>query len=52
MFFKELSQSYNFLKDIRNLSRLEKETKVIKERMRRHIKILFEHEEEEIIINQ
>ena len=33
-------------KDIRNLFRLEKETKTIKDRMLRDIKNLFEHEEE------
>ena len=34
------------IKDIRNLFRLEKETKAIKDRILRDIKSLFEHEEE------
>ena len=37
----------NIIKDIRNLFRLEKETKAIKDRILRDIKNLFEHEEEE-----
>ena len=37
----------NLIKDIRNLFRLEKETKAIKDRILRDIKNLFEHEEEE-----
>ena len=35
------------IKDIRNLFRLEKETKTIKDRILRDIKSLFDHEEEE-----
>ena len=35
------------IKDIRNLFRLEKETKGIADRILRYIKKLFEHEEEE-----
>ena len=35
------------IKDIRNLFRLEKETKTIKDRTLRDIKSLFDHEEEE-----
>ena len=37
----------NIIKDIRNLFRLEKETKAIKDRILRDIKNLFEHEKEE-----
>ena len=37
----------NTIKNIRNLFRLEKEAKVIKDRILRYIKNLFEHEEEE-----
>ena len=37
----------NIIKDIRNLFRLEKETKTIKDRVLTDIKNLFEHEEEE-----
>ena len=37
----------NTIKNIRNLFRLEKETKAIKDRILRYIKNLFEHEEEE-----
>ena len=37
----------NAIKDIRNLLRLKRETKAIKDRMLRDIKNLFEHEEEE-----
>ena len=37
----------NIIKDKRNLFRLEKETKAIKDRILRDIKNLFEHEEEE-----
>ena len=59
LFFKEINffhniimetlsfQEENIIKDIRNLFRLEKETKVIKDRIIRDIKKLFEHEEEE-----
>ena len=36
----------HFYKDIRNLFRLEKETKAIKNRILRDTKNLFEHEEE------
>ena len=45
MDIKELN--YTAIKDIRSLFRLEKETKVIKDRILRDIKNLFEHEEEE-----
>ena len=38
--------NYTVIKDIRNLFRLEKEIKVIKDRILRDIKNLFEHEEE------
>ena len=41
---KELN--YTAIKDIRNLSRLEKETKAIKNRILRDNKNLFEHKEE------
>ena len=41
----------NRIKDIRNLFRLEKETKAIKDRILRDIKNLFQHEEE-IIVKQ
>ena len=44
--------NYYAIKDIRNLFKLEKGTKTIKERILRDIKNLFEHEEEENIINQ
>ena len=37
----------NTIKNIRNLFRLEKETRAIKDRILRYIKNLFEHEEEE-----
>ena len=37
----------NVIKDIRNIFRLERETKGIKDRVLRDIKNLFEHEEEE-----
>ena len=37
----------NIIKDIRNIFRLEKETKAIKDRILVDIKNLFEHEEEE-----
>ena len=37
----------NISKDVRNLFRLKKETKAIKDRILRDIKNLFEHEEEE-----
>ena len=36
----------SIIKDIRNLFRLEKETKAIKDRTLRDIKNVFEHEEE------
>ena len=36
----------NIIKDIRNLFRLEKETKAVKDRILRDIKNLFEHQEE------
>ena len=42
---KELN--YTWIKNIRNLLRLEKETKIIKNRILKNIKNLFEHEEEE-----
>ena len=35
----------NIIKDIRNLLRLKKETKSIKDRMLRDIEILFQHED-------
>ena len=35
------------IKDIRNLARLQKETKAIKDRILRDIKNFFKHEEEE-----
>ena len=35
----------NIIKDIRNLFRLKKETKSIKDRMLRDIEILFQHED-------
>ena len=41
---KELN--YTAIKDIRNLSKLEKETKAIKNRILRDNKNLFEHKEE------
>ena len=41
---KELN--YTAIKDIRNLFRQEKETKAIKDRIRRDIKTVFEHKEE------
>ena len=44
--------NYYAIKDIRNLFRLEKGAKTIKDRILRDIKNLFEHEEEENIINQ
>ena len=37
----------NIIKDIRNLFRLEKETKAIQDRILRDIKNLFEYKEEE-----
>ena len=37
----------NVIKDIRNIFRLERETRGIKDRVLRDIKNLFEHEEEE-----
>ena len=40
-------QNYTGIKSITNLFRLKKETKTIKDRIRRDIKNLFEHEEEE-----
>ena len=40
------------VKDIRNLFRLKKETKAIKERILRDIKNLFEMKKNKIIINQ
>ena len=36
----------NIIKDMRNLFGLEKEIKIIKDRILRHIKNTFEHEEE------
>ena len=38
----------NIIKDIRNLFRVEKKTKAIKDGILRYIKDLFEHEKEEI----
>ena len=37
----------NIIKDIRNLLRLEKETKAIKDRILKDIKNLFEHKKEQ-----
>ena len=52
-FFRLIKEiNYYAIKDIRNLFKLEKGTKTIKERILRDIKNLFEHEEEENIINQ
>ena len=42
-----LEEEHIIIKDIRNLFRLEKEIKVIKDIIIRDIKNLFEHEEEE-----
>ena len=42
---KELN--YTAIKDIRNLFRLQKKNKAIKDRILRDIKNLFEHEEKE-----
>ena len=39
--------NYTAIKNIKNLFRLEKETKAIKDRILRDIKNLFEHKEEE-----
>ena len=45
---KSLSlEAENTIKDIRNLFRLEKETKAIKDRILNDIKDLFEHQKEE-----
>ena len=38
----------NIIKDVRNLFKLEKETKAIKYRILRDIKILFEHEKKDV----
>ena len=38
--------NYTAINDTRNISRLEKETKAIKDKVLRDIKNLFEHEEE------
>ena len=52
-FFRLIKEiNYYAIKDIRNLFKLEKGTKTIKDRILRDIKNLFEHEEEENIINQ
>ena len=40
------SEKQNIIKDLRNIFRLEKETKAIKDRILRDIKNLFRHEEE------
>ena len=45
------SKEKKIIKGIRNLFRLEKEIKVIKDRILRDIKNIFEHKEK-IIINQ
>ena len=42
-----IEQKYTAIKVIRNLFRLEKETKAIKDKILRDIKNVFEHEEEE-----
>ena len=47
---KELN--YSAIKDIRNLFRLEKETKAINDRMLRDIKNIFEYKQGENITNQ
>ena len=47
---KELN--YSAIKDIRNLFRLEKETKAINDRILRDIKNIFEHKQGENITNQ
>ena len=47
---KELN--YSAIKDIRNLFRLEKETKAINDRMLRDIKNIFEHKQGENITNK
>ena len=39
--------NYAAIKDVRNLFRLEKEAKAIKDRILKNIKNLFEHEKEE-----
>ena len=41
-----IEQKYTAIKVIRNLFRLEKETKAIKDKILRDIKNVFEHEEE------
>ena len=42
----KLELNYTAIKDIRNIFRLGKKTKAIKDRILRDIKNLFEHEEE------
>ena len=44
---KNQEVNYTAIKDIRNLYKLEKETKTIKHRILRDVKNLFEHKEEE-----
>ena len=43
--------NYTVIKKIRNVLKLEKKPKAIKDRILRYIKNLFEHEEEKTIIN-
>ena len=45
-----LDEEENIIKDIRNLFRLERETKAIKGRILTDIKNLFEHEGEKYIL--
>ena len=54
LFRLKQEQNYTAIKDIRSLSRPEKESKAIKDRILKEIKDLFEHEKkkEKIIINQ
>ena len=47
LFVLKTELNYATIKDIRNLYRLKKETKKIKNRILRDIRNLFEHEEEE-----
>ena len=48
LFRLKKEQNYTAIKNIRNLFRKGKETKVIKGRILRDIKNLFEHEKEEV----
>ena len=52
MFSTRKQLNYTGIKDIRNLFRLEKETKATKDRILRDIKKLFGHEKKKIIMNQ